>query len=381
MPKLAYIFDQTLPAPTADSEQLMNTVAALSRRGYDCTLFLPASNESENTSPDALRAFYHVEGDFRLELLHSVFPGPRLLEKVVHPALCATLLRHRLRGFDLVYSRNIPALAAALACRVPVMYDTYRPWPAQYHHVLRPLFRALFADPLFLGAGLHSGYARDSYTAMGIPEDRTVVAHNGYNPAVWEPRLSQSEARQKLGLADDRPVAVYSGRMAPEKGVDSLLDLAERTPDCRFVFIGSHGQGPLEERAASLENVQIQGWLPFEELPAWLYAADILLLPFPKKMARNTVLPIKVYSYFAAGRAIFSPASDDTRELFEDGVNSCLVAPGGDILGRFQELVRDRDLREKIAQGAVESAKSLTWDARAGVLDGFIRRRLAEIGR
>ena len=114
MPKLAYIFDQTLPAPTADSEQLMNTVAALSRRGYDCTLFLPASNESENTNPDALRAFYHVDGDFRIELLHSVFPGPRLLEKVVHPALCATLLRRRLRGFDLVYSRNIPALAAAL---------------------------------------------------------------------------------------------------------------------------------------------------------------------------------------------------------------------------------------------------------------------------
>lgn len=382
--KLAYIFDQTLPVPAADTEQLVNTVSALSKLDYDCTLFIPASNTEDNPTLETLQNFYHVDGRFNLELLHSIFPGARIAEKTIHPLLCATLLRKKLRGFDLVYTRNIPAVAAALACRIPVMYDTYRPWPIQYHHVLRPLLRAFFADPKFIGAALHSSYARNAYTEMGIPENRTIVAHNGFNPKLFEPALNRSDARAALGLTGTRPIATYSGRMDPNKGIDSLLDLAEKTPECDFFFIGSDGHGPLETRAESLPNVKIQGWVPFDQLSTWLYASDILMLPissFALKVVGNTVLPIKLYAYFAAKRAIFAPHSPDTAELLKDGVNACLVpqnAPAA-ALARFHALVRSPQTIEQLAVGAADTAKSLTWDARAAILDRFIRQRLEEI--
>ena len=382
--KLAYIFDQVLPAHTAESEQLIHTLSALARRGYDCTLFCPASNVAENPTAESLRNFYHVEGRFSLELLHSIFPGPRIPQKIIHPLLCASLLRPKLKSFDLVYSRNIPAIAAALMTGIPAMYDTYRPWPEQYHHALRPLFQAFFHCRHFLGAALHSAYARKTYTDMGIPEEKTLVAYNGYQQEDFTPILTIEQARKKLGLPKDTPIALYSGRMDAEKGVGTLLDLAEKTPECHFIFAGSIHCGEIEKRANLLQNVTILGWLDQQELILYLYAADVLMLPLsnhPLKAAGNTVLPIKTFSYLAAGRAIFAPLSPDTSELLVHGVNAWLVAPDDPTaaLHSFQTLIHDSDKIQKIALGARESAALYTWDKRAEKLDEFIRTRLKQI--
>lgn len=382
--KLAYIFDQIIPARTAESEQLISTLSALSDIGYECTLFLPASNRMSCTTAEELRDFYHVHGRFRLEQLHSCFPGPRLLEKVAHPALCATLLRKKLQSFDLVYSRNIPAISAALASGIPVMYDTYRPWPAQYGHVLSPFFSLIFRHPKFLGAALHSAYARQAYIDAGLPENKTLVAYNGYNPDIYAPVLSRDEARQKLGLSLERPLAIYSGRMDSEKGIDSLLTLAERTPQCDFILIGSHHHGPLEARADKLSNVKYYGWFEQKELVQWLYAADFLLLPLSSKPAAyvgNTVLPIKIFNYLAAGRAIVAPASPDIVELLNE-TNACIIQPDDaeDAVQKFHSLLEDSHHIQALAQAASETAKLLTWHARAQKLDEFIERRMQEIG-
>ena len=126
--KIAYIFDQPLPGKEADQMQLINTIAALSRHGCEVTLFLPASNVDDLPTADALREYYKIDAPFKLDCIHSIFPGPRIAEKVVHPLLCTTLLRKKLRTFDLVYSRNIPAIVTSLSTGMPTMYDTYRPW-------------------------------------------------------------------------------------------------------------------------------------------------------------------------------------------------------------------------------------------------------------
>ena len=382
--KLAYIFDQLLPAHTAESEQLINTLSALSFCDFECTLFLPASNTDENSSFEILKEFYHISGTFKVEYIHSIFPGPRILQKAVHPVLCMTLLHKKLKRFDVVYSRNIAAIISALAAGIPAMYDTYRPWPEQYHHVLTPLFKVMFSHPRFLGAALHSEYARDAYLKIGVQPEQTIVAHNGFNPLNFEPRLSKKDARSRLGLSLDRPMALYSGRMDPEKGIDSLLDLAEGSPECDFVFIGSHGNGPLEKRAANSSNIKVLGWLGAQELSIWFYAADVLMLPIsksPLKKAGNTVLPMKVFSYFAAGRTIFAPQSEDLSELLIDGENACLV-PQDDpkaALDKFKTLMASPDTLQSLADNAKAFSENLTWQNRGKILSDFMQKRMVAL--
>jgi len=66
-------------------------------------------------------------------------------------------------------------------------------------------------------------------------------------------------------------------------------------------------------------------------LPVWLHAADLLLIPpsrAPLDQFKNCVLPIKLFSYLAAGRPILAPEAPDTAELLADGGNALLVPPG-----------------------------------------------------
>lgn len=367
----------------ADSEQLVNTMAALTACDFEVTIFLPASNVEAPASISEIQAYYHVSADLHLEYIHSIFPGPRAVQKLAHPLICTSLLAKRLRDFDLVYSRNIPAVSLALRLGLPVLYDTYRPWPVQYHRVLVPLFHWFFKHPNFLGIATHSDFARKAYLPFDAGSQRVIVAHNGYNPSLFEPRLSKKEARIKLSLPEKSPIALYSGRMVPEKGVDTLIDLAQHTPEAHFVFVGSEGDGPLEVRLKTLANVTIVPWLKFEELSTYLFASDILMLPLKTQALHknaNTVLPLKLFSYFGAHRAIFAPIAQDTAELLNSG-NACLV-PADDpdaAIKAFHALVQNPAQIEALALAAKKTAQNYTWDARGRLLSTFIRNRLAQI--
>ena len=62
--KIAYVFDRPLPARQTDSEQALQTIAALSRRGAEVCLVLPANGAAP--SARELAAHYQVTGDFEV---------------------------------------------------------------------------------------------------------------------------------------------------------------------------------------------------------------------------------------------------------------------------------------------------------------------------
>ena len=383
--KVAYVFDQVLPCVAADVEQVVNTISAMSKLpGVELTLIIPADNDKINTNAEEIRQFYHVDGPFKVELYHSTFPGNRMIEKVAHPLICARYYKV-MRQFDVIYCRNIPAVCMALALKVPVVLDTFRPYPMQ-HPVLIPLFKLFFNNPYFLGMTYHSDYARQSYIKIGVDEGKTCVAHNGYSKLQFEPVLTKKEAREKLGLPLDAKIAVYTGRVVMKKGLNHLIALAKARPDVHFVFVGSNEKGEFEEAVESLQNCHIVGWKGFGEIAPYLYAGDVVMIPptlGPLKKVGNTVLPIKLYSYFASGRAIYAPDAPDTAELLKHNVNAWLVTPDNAEaeLAGFNELIDNNELLDRLSARVAEDSKVLTWDARAVCVMKFIETRLSVLGK
>ena len=124
-------------------------------------------------------------------------------------------------------------------------------------------------------------------------------------------------------------------------------------------------------------------WQRFADLAPWLYAADVLVIPpslAPLEQHGNTVLPIKVFLYLAAGRILLAPEAPDTAELLSDGLNAALVQPGNvaTTVDRLRALAANPAQAERLASGALATAQSLTWDARATRIAQFIERRLME---
>jgi len=243
--KILYTYDRPLPNTGADTEQVVNTLSALARRGHRTELLIPGP-ETGPGDAEAIRAYYQVRGDVAVHLLAWRCHGVRGLEKWSH-ALRAP--RHpAVAAADLVYTRNLPGAWSFLRAGRRVVYEHFRPWGDQFPP-LQPFLRGILRHPNLVGAIFHSRYSLESYRRLGVPEDRMLVAHNGWDPGRMEPRLTRAGARALLGLEPDRFTVVYSGRMNARKGIDIVFAAARAAPEIAFVLVGSEGEGPIETEA------------------------------------------------------------------------------------------------------------------------------------
>lgn len=372
-----YVYDQLLPSRDTDTEQVLSTVSALGRRGVDVTLAIPQLPQAPLVDAQALRAYYQVKGPFTVDHSPALTGVARPIQKTAH-GLRATRAEYHA---DLVYTRNLHAVAFALWFGQRVVFEHFRPW-ADQHPAIEPALFWMFRHPNFLGAVLHSRHVRESYLRVGLSPDGVLIAYNGYEPERMEPRLTAAEARGMLNLPAEAPLVVYAGRVHEKKGLSTVLDLARRVPEATFVLVGSEGEGRIEREARSLANVIVRPWQRFDATIRYLYASDVLLIPptlEPLTKHGNTVLPMKLFQYLASGRPILAPAAPDTAELLVQDRTAVLVPPGEPDrhATALRALLADPERGRRIAAFAVAQAATLTWDARAERIERFLSERLA----
>ena len=366
--KIVCINDQPLPLHETDCEQVASMVSALGQAGAQVDLWLPSTRSGEPPTVERISNYYAVKDSFSVRTFASVFPAPRWLEKSAHAAVCLRALRQT--DCHAVYTRNIPmALAALEGTDKPVIYETYRRWTRDYK-ITRPAFARMVKHPRLAAFVTHSRLAAESYFHLGLPKNRCLIAHNGFDPERMTPVLSQEEARRAVGLPATGPIVTYSGHVTMQKGLGLVLDLAEALPHALFVIVGSQGMGEVEVRAQSLPNVRIVPWLQGKGPIPYLYASDVLLIPptsGPLEKIGNTVLPIKTFQYLAAGRTIVAPATPDVMEVLEDGRNAVLLAPDqlDEAKRRLGALLADQAQMTRLAQAARSDSERFTWLGRA----------------
>lgn len=380
--RILMTYENLVPLSQADAEQFVNNAIALSRRGHHVDFLIPKKPDRARDARAEVLEYYQVEGPLHIDELSSVTWS--LGAQHVNHALTVPK-DPRFRAADLVYTRNLGMATMCLANGQRVLYEHYRPWGDQFPP-MQLWLRHVMTHPGFLGMVLHSDYAKQSYLRLGVPEKRLRVCHNGFEPRRMEPRLTQEAAREKLGLPKHGRIVMYTGRMNGKKGLDIALEMARRLPEHLFVLVGSTGEGPDERAAAHIPNVRIFPWQRFADTAPFLYAADVLLVPpsaAPLLEHGNTVLPIKLFIYLAAGRPILAADNPDIHEILRPGENAVLVKPG-DVDAATREvdaLLRDPVRLERLGEGAGRTADSLTWDARAASVEAFMIERMADTQR
>lgn len=157
-----------------------------------------------------------------------------------------------------------------------------------------------------------------------------------------------------------RKVIGYYGAIAEWFDLDLVEALAQRFSDCCILLIGAdtvNAKGKL----AHLPNVVMTGEMPYAQLPAYLHAFDVCLLPFkviPLTLATN---PVKVYEYLSAGKPVVSVDLPEMRQF--DG----LVRVGQDtesFLSAVAEVLQDNGGADALAQRQ-HFAQEQTWSHRA----------------
>jgi glycosyltransferase involved in cell wall biosynthesis len=243
---------------------------------------------------------------------------------------------------------------------------------AALHRAIRSYERGV---DLFLAP---SRFLMEKVIAFGVPAER--VRHVPYPVASDEP---VDEAAAEPSRVPAKPLLLYAGRLAPEKGLRTLLEAAARAPR---IAIQIAGEGPLRgevaARAASLPSVTLRGHLAPPELRALERAA--LAVVVPSEWYEN--LPYAILEAFAAGKPAIASRIGGIPELVRDGQTGLLFPPAdaGALAERFQRAAADPRALAAMGRRARDLVRAdhdpaAHYGALAAVYDEA--RRLAAAGR
>jgi len=193
---IGFLVHKPLPDREADSEQIVNTAAALANRGHDVSLLMPGRRRAARVTAGEIARYYGTNSSLRVRTVPARFRR-ELPMSLAHA--WSALDRELRERCDVVVTRRFESVVLGLNRGFRMAYDHYRPWPRTVP-ILRPLFRWIINHPRFAGAFLHSPYARDSYIDLKVPASRVTLAYNGWLPERLLPRLTKEEARLSLGL-------------------------------------------------------------------------------------------------------------------------------------------------------------------------------------
>lgn len=101
------------------------------------------------------------------------------------------------------------------------------------------------------------------------------------------------------------PLIVFTGAIVATKlDIGLLVALARARPDWSFALVGPVGPGDPRTDVSALAsepNVHLLGRRAYRQLPSVLRGADAGLIPYAHNELTNSIFPMKVYEYLAAG--------------------------------------------------------------------------------
>jgi len=182
-------------------------------------------------------------------------------------------------------------------------------------------------------AGRLTGLANGITVASRFLQQRfggTLVPHVRDTDA-WRPGSgSPVEARRRLGIADER-VVMFLGTPRGYKGLDDLgaamAGLGRK--DVRLAVVGTLPESVLgRDLARRFPGICLAPPIAFEEIPTFLSAADVVVVPQRDTPDTRGQVPAKLFDAMALGRPIVSTRVSMIPEILE----GCgLLVEAGDV--------------------------------------------------
>ena len=208
---------------------------------------------------------------------------------------------------------------------------------------------------------------KDESISLGLTEEsKCIVAPNAINNNLFR-LLNKKECRRKLGVPNMAFVICFVGWFNERKGSVRLSDAISSLEDeVSSLFIGEGDCPP------TCKGILYKGPVRHDEIPTFLNAADVFVLPTLKEGCCNAIVEA-----MACGLPIVSSDLPFNYDVL-DHSNSILIDPTDikQISMAISTLKANTDMRATLAEGALKTASSLTIGMRASKILNFIESRL-----
>ena len=188
------------------------------------------------------------------------------------------------------------------------------------------------------------------------------VDTEGFNPAR---RSEEMRARLLAGRPDDSLLVLYVGRLATEKRLDLLEEVA-RLPGVALTIIGDGAErDELEEQFG--ENAHFLGYLFGDELAGAYASADVFAFT-----GTNETFGQVVTEAMASGLPALVVNAGGVVDHVLDGINGFICEEDPEDFAAKVEYLRDNpEHRYRMSQGALEYATQRPWSRIMEQLEGY----------
>lgn len=228
--------------------------------------------------------------------------------------------------------------------------------------VLRKILQIIFKNTDFITPNNESHV--EIIKQLGISETKIKAIPNGIDLESFKPR-NKREIRGKLNLPQDKKIVLFVGWLIERKGVGYLLEAASRIKnrDVLFLIIGN---GILEDslrmqaKSLGLENIKFLGAKDSKDIPYWMSAADIFVLPSLSEGRPNVVAEAA-----SSGLPVIATNVNGTPELIDERMGF-LIPPkdSNAIYEKLKILLEDEKLRKRLEKNSRKLiiSKIYSWE-------------------
>jgi glycosyltransferase involved in cell wall biosynthesis len=181
-------------------------------------------------------------------------------------------------------------------------------------------------------------FARRKFLQGGLPPEKLFLKPNFVDP---DP-----------GLGEGGETFLFAGRLAPEKGIDTLLAAWRESPDLPLLKIA--GDGPLRaavlDQIGSIKNAEYLGRIPHAEVLAAMKSSKALIQP----STWYEMFPVNVVEAFACGLPVIASDAGALSEIVSNQTNGLLFQSGNgaDLARKVRLLASDSRLCCTLAKHA-----------------------------
>lgn len=186
------------------------------------------------------------------------------------------------------------------------------------------------------------------------PDQKIGVFVNAVNPALFYPRDKQA-ARKKYKLPQDAFIVSYVGQFTERKGITRLISAVDQCENVKVICAGAGRQMP------NSKNVLYSGRIEPQEVPEFLSASDVFVLPTQNEGCSNAVLEA-----VACGLPVISSNRDFNLDILDTG-HAILIDPDSitEIAEAITFLQENQEYRMKMSKYAVKKSACFTLQERA----------------
>lgn len=374
--RIIYIATSVIPSHKANALQVMKTCEAFKKQRIDIELIIPVRFGGVRIKKNPFE-FYKIKSRFRITKIFSLDLMPiKILGALgywiqnLSFAIFSTLYL-LFKKSDVYYSRSAVLGFFLSFFKRNIVYELHR---LPNSRLNRFIFKRLLKKIRGLVV-IAEELKRMVVEQYKFNSQKIVVAHDAVDLEQFNIDISQKEARNKLGLLQDKKIICYTGSLQYVKGVDTLIEAMDFLPDILCHIIGQRSS-VIKEDSDDLyktDNKQVifLGLQPHNLIPLFLKASDVLVIPH--RDVSFSFSPLKLFEYMASKQPIVATKIAILQNILgEDGAFYFKPEDAKDLAEKIKSVLKNRDLREKVVNSAFSKVKNYTWNKRAENIINFI---------